>query len=441
MMPASPLLLLLALAAADETPADRQLRALLQRVSRERLEETVRALVACHNRNTYSEDGKETGDRGIGAARRHLRKTLESLAPASNGRLTVAEDWYDLPPPRARREGETLPETLPTARRAANVIATLRGARDTIFIVSGHYDSRASGRYDVHAFAPGANDDASGIAIVVELARVLADQTPECTLLFACYSGEEQGLHGSTHHAETIEARGAFVGGMLSNDIVGNTLGDDGVRDDRTLRLFSHSEPGPDSPSREWARFTAERIRAFVPDLRPRHVFRLDRLGRAGDHRPFDERGVPALRFTEPREAYTRQHQDVREAGGIRYGDVIEGVDFAYLERVARANLAALWSAAQAPDPPRRVVLARDQTGTRARLRWSPSRAPDVARYEAVWRDTAAADWEIAHDVGPKTDVVLDAGIDDFLFGVRAVDADGWKSPVTPTWYRTPARR
>jgi hypothetical protein len=435
-----PTLTLLLVLAAEETPAERQLRALLARISRERLEETVRALVACHNRNTYSEDGKETGDRGIGAARRLLRKSFEAIAADSNGRLTVAEDWYDLPTPRVRREGETLPESLPTARRAANVLATLKGARDTIFIVSGHYDSRATGRFDVHAFAPGANDDASGTAVVVELARVLADQTPECTILFACYSGEEQGLHGSTHHAQTLDARLAFVGGVLNNDIVGNTTGDDGVRDDRTIRLFSHSEPGPDSPSREWARFAAERIRAFVPELRPRHVFRIDRLSRSGDHRPFDDRDVPALRFTEPREAYTRQHQDVREAGGVRYGDVIEHVDFAYLERVARANLAVLWSAAQAPDPPRRVTLARDH-GTGARISWSPARAPDVVRYEAVWRDTTAADWESARDVGPKTDVTIEAGIDDLLFGVRAVDADGWKSPVTPAWFRSPVRR
>ncbi|MBK9387603.1 MAG: M28 family peptidase [Planctomycetes bacterium] len=420
---------------AQEPSADpaSALRRGLASISETELRATVEALVVCGTRNTYSE--AEEGPRGVGAARRWLRAKLEACAATSGGRMQVEEQWLELARPRARRRGgdgggaDASSREMP-APRGANVIATLRGTREPerLYVVGGHYDSRASDTYDATSDAPGANDDASGTAVVVELARVLAAVPLDATIVFACYTGEEQGLLGSIHHAQLLSEQKAQVAGMITNDIVGNTRGDDGQSEPGVLRVFSRSTPGSDAPSRQWARFAAESMRAHVPELAPRLVFRLDRLGRGGDHRPFDERGYPALRFSEPHEAYTRQHQDLREEGGVRYGDVLEGVDFAYLQRVARANLATLGVAALAPAPPRDVRVRG--SGLLVDLRWEASLSGDLAGYEVVRRATSAPEWEETVWRGAGTRVELPQSADDFVYGVRAIDRDGWKSPV-----------
>jgi Zn-dependent M28 family amino/carboxypeptidase len=421
---------------APQEPAKSPGRVTLERalasISAEELRGTVEALVACGTRHTYSE--ADAGPRGAGAARRRLRAQLEAAAAASDGRMKVEEQWFDLPAPRAGRRG-AMGDLARAAEggavfRGANLIATLRGTREPerIYVVGGHYDSRASDTYDAQSDAPGANDDASGTAVVVELARVLAAVELDATIVFACYTGEEQGLLGSIHHAQLLAEQKAQVAGMITNDIVGNTRGDDGLSEPGVLRVFSRSTPGSDAPSRQWARFAAESMRAHVPELAPRLVFRLDRLGRGGDHRPFDERGYPALRFSEPHEAYTRQHQDLRDEGGVRYGDVLEGVDFAYLQRVARANLAALCVAALAPAPPRDVRVRG--SGLLVDLRWDAPSSGDVAGYEVVRRATSAPEWEETVWRGEGTRVELPHSADDVIYGVRAVDRDGWKSPV-----------
>ncbi|MBL8897110.1 MAG: M28 family metallopeptidase [Planctomycetes bacterium] len=415
---------------ASEPAGD--LREALTAISESELRATVEALVACGTRNTYSET--EEGPRGVGAARRWLKARLDAVAATSGGRLLVEEQWFDLPGPRRGRRGGVagLADAAAggAALRGANVIATLRGTREPerIYVVGGHYDSRASDTYDVASDAPGANDDASGTAVVLELARVLAAVPLDATVVFACYTGEEQGLLGSIHHAQLLAEQKAQVAGMITNDIVGNSRGDDGQSEPGFLRVFSRSTPGSDAPSRQWARFAAEAMRLHVPELAPRLVFRLDRLGRGGDHRPFDERGVPALRFSEPHEAYTRQHQDLREEGGVRYGDVLEGVDFAYLQRVARANLATLFRAAQAPASPREVRVRG--SGITVDLRWEAATSADLVGYEVMRRATTAPDWEERVWSGPATRVELALSADDYLYGVRAVDRDGWRSPV-----------
>jgi len=397
-----------------------------------RLGRTVRALAAFGTRHSGS--ALDDPARGIGAARRWLVAEFAAIAAGTDGRMVVEEQAFNAP----------ASERLPQGARLANVYAMLRGTdeaqRERIYVVSGHYDSRASDAADATSDAPGANDDASGVAVVLELARLFASSPPPSTLIFLCVTGEEQGLLGAGHFAQQARAQGWRIEGMFTNDIVGNSRGRDGKPDRSHVRLFSDGirrSDNPmeakllasmglesDSPSRQLARFAAAHA---PPGFAIRLVYRPDRFLRGGDHMPFHEAGFPAARFTEPFEDFDRQHQDVREEAGRGFGDTPELVDYAYLALVARANAAVLQALATAPAPPPRVRIHTARLENDTTLSWDAS--PGAAAYEVVWRATTEPDWTGARRVkGLLTTLPLSK--DDLHFGVRALGADGRASPV-----------
>ncbi|MFC4147840.1 M20/M25/M40 family metallo-hydrolase [Micromonospora mangrovi] len=417
-------------------PPGRELAALLREVDRDRIEATVRRLAAFGTRHTLS--AQDDPQRGIGAARDWIRDRLSEYAAASGGRMTVELQSY-VQQPASR---------IPTATRITNVVATLRGVSspDRVYVVTGHYDSRATDVMDAVGDAPGADDDASGVAVLMELARVMATRPVEATVVFAAVAGEEQGLYGSAYLAGQLKAAGVDVQGMFSNDIVGSSTADDGTRDPRTVRLFAEGVPTAetpaeasvrqsvggenDSPSRQLARFVADVAENGATGMRIRVVYRRDRYLRGSDHISFLRQGWPAGRFTEPNEDFAHQHQDVRVVDGVQYGDLPEFCDFDYITRVARVNGAALWSLAQAPGTPKGAVIVTSNLTNDTTLRWQRGDEPDLAGYEVLWRETTAAEWQRVIAVGDVTEVTVDLSKDNVFFGVRAVDRDGHRSPV-----------
>ncbi|MFK4071555.1 M20/M25/M40 family metallo-hydrolase [Streptomyces sp. NPDC029674] len=419
---------------AQEPP--RELRAILREIDHRRIEATVRRLAAFGTRHTLS--SQDDPVRGIGAARDWILAELRRHARASGGRMTVElQSYVQEPGPR-----------IPTPTRITNVVATLRGSTspDRLYVVSGHYDSRASDVMDFTSDAPGADDDASGVAVVMELARVMATRRVGATLVFAAVAGEEQGLFGAAHMAEQFKQRKADVQAMFTNDIVGSSTADDGTRDPRTIRLFAEGVPSSetpeeaavrrsvggenDSPARQLARFVKEVASNDATGMRVRVVHRRDRYLRGGDHIPFLERAYPAARFTEPAEDYAHQHQDVRVVDGKQYGDLPEFCDFPFVARVARVNAAALWSLAQAPGTPRGAKILTAALTNETELVWERGTEADLAGYEVVWRETTDTDWTHATDVGDATRHTVDLSKDNVFFGVRAVGRSGLRSPV-----------
>lgn len=425
-----------------------QIDEIVAAISPRHIEAYVRMLVSFHTRHTMSETQSDT--RGIGAARRWIKGELERCGAEAGGRLQVAFDSH-LEPASQR---------LPQATEIVNVVATLAGtqaeAKDRLYVVSGHYDSRASQVLDADAFAPGADDDASGVAAVMELACVMAHYRFDATLVFLAVAGEEQGLFGSTHWAEQAKQKNLDIAGMFTNDIIGSSRADDGRRDAGQVRLFAEGIPAlkempdslrtliatggeNDSPSRQLARHVKEIGERYVANLKVNVVQRRDRYLRGGDHIPFLERGYAALRFTEPNEDFRHQHQDVRRQDGMQFGDLPEFVDFDYTARVARVNGAALASLALAPAAPRNAGMSTVELENDTVLRWDANREPDLSGYRVVWRETSAALWQHAVLVGKVTQYkVKGLSKDNYFFGVQAVDRDGNVSVAT---YPAPLRR
>jgi peptidase M28-like protein len=425
---------------------NRAIANIVREIDARNIERTIRQLVSFGTRNTLSEQNDPK--RGIGAARDWLYAEFLKAAEASGGRMTVEKQSYE----------QAKAERVPQPTMLTNVVATLKGsqpqATDRIYVVSGHYDSMCSRPTDAKCDAPGANDDASGTAAVLEMARVMAKYEFDATIVFMAVAGEEQGLLGSTHFAELAKQNKWNVDAMFTNDIVGNTLGGNGVRDRGAVRVFSEGVPSNetsaeattrrsvggenDSPSRQLARFIKETAEAAVPQMKVMLVYRRDRYGRGGDHIPFLERGYPAVRFTEVNEEFKHQHQNVRVENGVQYGDLPEFVDFAYVANVARVNAASLAMLAYAPARPKGVtIISRLSDDTE--LRWEANNEPDLAGYEIVWRDTTAPIWTNSKPVGKVTTFTLKGmSKDNFFFGVRAIDNDGNRSPVT---YPRPLRQ
>lgn len=417
----------------------------LQEISPDRLRATVEKLASFGTRHTLSDAQSPT--RGIGAARSWIESEFQSAAQASgrNGddAMQVSIDLFTQPGNSPRAAG--------TDVLVGNVIAVLPGsmpeARARRYYVIGHYDSRATDVMDVTSDAPGANDDASGTALVMELARVMSKQKFDSTIVFLATAGEEQGLWGSTHEAKRAKEQGFEVRGVLNNDIVGDPTALDGTAQRDTIRVFSEGIPEnlspaelqkvrrfsaeSDSPSRQLARYVKEVARREGTEVQPTLVFRQDRFLRSGDHVPFNEGGFAAIRFTVPTEHFDRQHQNLTEVNGQPYGDMPRFVDGEYLAGVARLNAAVLASLANAPSAPEnaRIITAELENGTS--LRWTKSPEPDVRGYQVVWRRTTEALWSHAQDAGNVTDFHLPVSKDDFVFGVRAYDADGNQSPVS----------
>lgn len=415
------------------------LNAIRNMVRSDRLETTIEKLVSFGTRHTMSEIDSET--RGIGAARRWLVSELEAIAAESGrGDITVELMRHAQPPaPRIAEEVEI-----------GNPVMIIPGlmpeATNRMYVVLGHYDSRASGTNDAESDAPGANDDGSGTALTLELARVFSKLECEATVVFLMTAGEEQGLFGAHWFARTAVDRGWNIAGALSNDIVGDPTGPNDRFERDRVRVFSEGIPRNagaeelsrirmlgaenDSTSRQLARYIEEvAIKHDLP-VKPWLIFRTDRFLRGGDHTAFSEQGFAAVRFSEVDEHYDRQHQDVTIRDGEAYGDVAEYVDAEYLADVARLNGVALYSLANAPSIPANARLIAAGLVPDTTIRWSAAPEPDVAGYEVVYRDTTSGRWDHVVDVGNVTEITLDLSKDNWLFGVRSYDKDGFRSPV-----------
>ena len=312
--------------------------------------------------------------------------------------------------------------------------------------MSGHIDSRVTDVMNFTADAPGADDDGSGIAAMMELARVMATRAPKATIVFVGVAGEEQGLYGSAFMAKAYKAANADIQGMFSNDIIGSSTADDGARDPHHIRLFAEGVPTSETPaqasirqnvggegdssSRQLARFVTDVASNGLTGMTVEVIYRRDRYLRGSDHVSFLQQGYPANRLTEPNENFAHEHQDVRVENGQQFGDLIEFVDFDFLGRVTQVNAAALWSLANAPGTPKHVVIDTTQLTNDSTLRWDQGTEPDLAGYEVVWRSCTEPDWTRRIPVGNVTTATIDLSKDNVFFGVRAVDRDGHRSPV-----------
>jgi hypothetical protein len=415
---------------ASALEADPDVARLLAEVSPARLEATLKKLESFDTRHLLS--ATDTPGRGIGAARQWILDEMTSYSP----RLQVSFDTYRIP-----KQGDRVTRDV----ELRNVMAVLPGRTSRRFYVSGHYDTvarplpspgapaaqSASGGFDWTRGdnrAPGVNDDGSGTALTMELARVFGQSglAFEATLVFICFAGEEEGLVGAKLHAQRAAAEKLLIDGVFNNDIVGNATGGQGVKDSATVRVFSE---GPeDSPSRQLARAVRRAAAVYAPSHRVRLVARYDRFGRGGDHIAFNQQGYAGVRMTESKENYGRQHTvDDVFAGGV---------DPDYLARNARVNGAALATLGLAPPAPvvvddrGRPLLTRDPSGYDARLRWTAS--PGAASYRIFWREAWTPDWQFEQSTGNVTEFVLPSvSIDDFVFGVAAVDSAGHESLVS----------
>ena len=397
-----------------------------------RLKTTVDRLVAFGTRNDFSETSSNR-NHGVFGARDWIAAQLSAIAANTNGRMSVALDTY--------LQAKT--SKTPRAVLESNVIATLRGTDPgRVYVMSSHFDDCDGHCTDGVGVAPGADDNGSSVAAVLEAARVMAATRFRGTIVFACFDGEELGLWGSDHYAHELAHRQVPVLAVLNDDIIGNSVGGDGQTEPDVVRVFSEALPARaelarinlvgsenDSPSRELSRFIAEIVPAYVPGFSVRQIFRADRFMRGGDQESFQSVGYSAaIRFVEPHENFTHQHQDVRLQNGVQYGDLPQYIDAQYLQRVTQANVAALATLALGPPPPTGVQMPLRHLGYDSTLHWN--RAAGAVAYEIVWRSSDASRWEHARNVGDVTDATVPVSKDDFILGVRSVDADGLRSPA-----------
>jgi hypothetical protein len=428
---------------AKATPApdtDPEISEMVRGVSVERIQRSIFVLASFKTRHTLS-DPLPSGD-GIGGAASWIRAEFERASKDSGGRLEVDLDSFEQP---------AAPPRVPQPAQITNIVATLPGTdpdhTGRTLVISGHYDSRATNPLDSTSAAPGADDDASGVAAVLELAHVMSHYRFGATIVFLAVAGEEQGLYGSKHWAQAARERGLDIEAMFDNDIIGSSRSESGGVDRGTVRLFAQGVPPTakpddsllamlraggenDTPPRELARAVRDIAGQYVPSLKVRVIYRADRYLRGGDHLPFLENGYPAVRFTEPAEDFRRQHQDVREVNGVQYGDTPDHVDYAYTADVARVNGAALAVLARAPGPPRSVEIEAARLENDTTLRWEPGTEPGLAGYRIVWRETTAPFWENSMEVPKGVNRVKVPGVskDNVVFGVEAFDALGHSS-------------
>ncbi|KAL1946313.1 hypothetical protein VTO73DRAFT_15440 [Trametes versicolor] len=417
-----------------------ELRGILAQIDPARINTIITKLVSFGTRHTLSSQTDPV--RGIGAARDWLAAEMRSIAksarPGTN--VTITTPSY-IQQPVSR---------IPTPTNISDVVATIQGASDPnrVYVITGHYDSRVTDIMNFTDDAPGADDDASGVAVVLELLRAMVQRPPPAaTIILAAVAGEEQGLFGADHLAQILDDAGADVQGMFTNDIVGSPKGDGSDADPLSIRLFAQGMPTTesaartatresiggenDSPPRELARFVDEVATNDATGMKVRVVYRLDRFLRGGDHEPFLERGFPAARFTEPHEDFAHQHQDVRvDSTGKQFGDLIEFCDFDFIARVAKVNGAALWSLAKAPGTPTNVTIDTSVLTNNSTLLWTLGADEGLAGYEVLWRPTIAPFWTNVIPVGLVNRVTVLQSKDNVVFGVRAVGTNGYRSPA-----------
>ena len=437
-------------------PADPAIAKALAAVSAARIRQTIATLVDFHNRNTLSSMDKGLPpNTGVTLASEWISGQFGDISQACDRCLNVKTDTFTEPADPSPRSRIKAPTTI------TNVYAVLPGSdpaqASRMYLVTGHYDTRDTDVMDTRGFAPGANDDSSGVAVSLECARVLSQHRWPATIVFVAVAGEEQGLNGSKHLAAFAKQQGWQLAGVLNNDIVGgDTTPGDTMQDKSRVRVFSQGVPSSATPeeikrtltlglesdgsSRELARvitgvgdtyFHGAPTAAFHPVLE----FRLDRYLRGGDHSSFNQQGFAAVRFTEWRENFDHQHQNVRTENGKEYGDLLKFVDFDYVANVARLNAATLATLASAPAAPEEVRVVTSNLDNNSTLRWKPG--PDAAagtRYDVVWRETSAPGWQL-HQPVPASDaaagsVTLPVSKDNVIFGVRACNPAGQCSPA-----------
>ncbi|MCX2836663.1 M28 family peptidase [Salinimicrobium sp. MT39] len=411
---------------------------IIEEVSANEIEADIRRLAGFGTRNTFSDTVSNT--RGIGAARRFIKSDFEEISRNCNDCLDVfyQKDFVT-------KEGN---DRVPKDAWVVNVVAVQKGSKypNRYIIMSGDIDSRASNTMDFTTDAPGANDNASGMAGVMEAARVLSKYDFENSIIYLGLSGEEQGLFGGRGFAKMAKDKGWEIIGVLNNDMIGNIEGVDGVIDNRTFRIFSEPVPPTeterernmrrfyggevDGISRQLARYVHRTTQTYMPEMNPMMVYRLDRFGRGGHHRPFNDLGFPGIRIMEAHEKYTQQHQDIRTENGIEYGDVIEHVNFYYAAKLTAVNAITMASLAWAPPAPKKVAIGGIVEPS-AKLKWEKVVGDNVAGYKVYWRDTTAPQWEHSRFVGDVDNFTLKGiVIDNFFFGVSTVGKNGNESVV-----------
>ena len=422
---------------------DPALRALIRQIDLRRIQATIQQLTQFGTRHTASSQTDPV--RGIGAATTWVTQQMQSIAATSNGNMTVQQQTFTQQP---------VPGRLAAATSITNVIATLRGTASPqrFYVITGHLDSRVTDLLDSTSDAPGADDDGSGVACVLELARLFATHQFPGTIVFATVSGEEEGLFGSTFMAQQMNSAGNDVQGMFSNDIIGTGDAHDGTKPDPfTVRMFLEGIPTNvtssqislmqsvggenDGLSRQLGRYVNSVAPFSLTGMNIRLIWRRDRYLRASDHVSFQGQGYPAARFTEPRENFNHEHQNTQVVNGVQLGDLIQYVDFNYVARVTGVNAAALWALATSPGTPKNAQIHTTPpvnfAGTNlTSLQWDANPETNLTGYEVVMRETTDSDWTSAIPVGNVTSVTLSISKDNVQFGIRAVDQNGNRSPV-----------
>ncbi|WP_304157413.1 M28 family metallopeptidase [Mesonia mobilis] len=412
---------------------------IIDEVSSERIEKDITKLVSFGTRNTFSDTTSTT--RGIGAARRWIKAEFDNISNNCKNCLEVFYQKEIVTPEDGSR--------IPHKAAVVNVVAIQRGTKnpDHYVIMSGDIDSRASSATDFTTDAPGANDNASGMAGTIEAARVLSNYKFENSIVYVGLSGEEQGLFGGKGLAEYAKKNNWNIIGVLNNDMIGNIEGVDGVIDNRSFRIFSEPVPPTetererkmrryyggevDGISRQLARYIHKTTKEYLPEMNPMLIYRLDRFGRGGHHKPFNDLGFAGVRIMEAHENYNRQHQDIRTENGIEYGDVLEGVNFKYAEKLTEVNAINLASLAWAPLAPEEVAIG-GVVEPSTKLKWIKSNNPNIKGYKIYWRDTTSPTWDYSRYVGDVSEVNLEGiVIDNYYFGVVAVGKNGFESLVS----------
>ena len=414
------------------------LYSIIEGVSSERLENYIQTLVDFGTRHTLSDT--LSSSRGIGAARRWIKSEFESISNDCNNCLKVFEQKNYFTP----KDGNRIVKPV----WINNIVALQRGKThpNRFIIMSGDIDSRISDPTNYTEDSPGANDNASGMAGTIEAARILSKYTFENSILYVGLAGEEQGLFGGKGLAAYAQEKGWEIIGIFNNDMIGNIRGVDGVIDNRTFRIFSEPVPANeterqrnarrfyggevDGISRQLARYVHTTVSEFMPEMNPMMIYRLDRFGRGGHHRPFNDVGYAGIRIMEAHENYLMQHQDIRVENGIAYGDVIEGVDFEYVKKLTAVNAINLASLAWAPPTLRKLSIGGIVEAS-VKFRWEKVNDPNVKGYKIYWRDTTSPSWDHSRFVGNVSEATIEGiVIDNFFFGVATVGKNGFESPV-----------
>ncbi len=409
---------------------------IINNVSANRIKKDIKTLTDFGTRNTFSDTLSNT--RGIGAARRWIKSEFESISKNCNNCLNV---FYqkDFVTKKGNRR-------VPHDAWIVNVVAIQKGTKypNRYIIMSGDIDSRASNTMDFTTDAPGANDNASGMAGTIEAARVLSKYQFESSIIYVGLSGEEQGLFGGAGLAKYAKEKGWDIIGVLNNDMIGNITGVDGVIDNRSFRIFSEPVPANeterqrrarrfyggevDGISRQLARYTHKMTKTYMPEMNPMMIYRLDRFGRGGHHRPFNDLGFAGIRIMEAHENYTQQHQDIRTENGIKYGDTFEHVNFEYAKKLTAVNAITMANLASAPPAPKNVGIGGIVEPS-AKLQWD--KVDGAVGYKIYWRDTTSPTWDHSRSVGNVNRFLLEGiVIDNFFFGVAAVGKDGHESVI-----------